>query len=110
MQSLFCDYAPLTILLEIMEIHAPIWFLKQICGECEQGSCLMLVVCPNCNHVAVVCTECGTAFLNPTQIKSQDCLAHEAACPVFQKIRIADFRAANSTEIQAAGLLASQYC
>jgi hypothetical protein len=93
-----------------MEIDTPAWHLKQPCENCGQGSCLILVACPSCNHLAVICAECSAVFPNAAQTALKNCSEGETTCPVCNKKQVVDFRVANSGQIQAAGLLPSQYC
>ena len=93
-----------------MEIDVPKWHLKQTCPVCEQGNCLTLIACPNCGHLISDCAECGAIFPTTANLKLEHQLSADAACPVCQKIRIADFQAADSARIQAAGILPSCYC
>jgi len=48
---------------QMTKIRQPQWHLRRACPICQQGG-LALVACSECSHVAVICTEEGSAFPN----------------------------------------------
>ena len=69
-----------------MQISDPEWHLVVQCPVCEQGSSLLLVACPDCAHVAVLCVEEGTAFVSPTKVSVSGASDPERTlCPTCSK-------------------------
>ena len=60
----------------------------------------MLVACPECSHIAVICAEEGSAFQNVQSIVSELAVNAEAVpCPACDGPFLSAFRAATSDEI-----------
>jgi hypothetical protein len=92
-----------------MEIRQPEWHLRAPCPVCEQGG-LLIVVCPECSHVAAICAEEGSAFANAKQIGTAVAVNPQSAhCPTCHGPSLVEFRVATSDEIQRAGLRSSEY-
>jgi hypothetical protein len=94
----------------MVDLPAPVWTLTAPCPICEQGTALVLVACPACSHVAVICDEEGSAFPSPRAIaRDQTVDANAVGCPACSQGRLADFPTASADEIQAAGLRPGEY-
>jgi hypothetical protein len=93
-----------------VQIRDPEWHLVVPCPVCEQGSSLLLVVCPGCAHIAVVCAEERSAFVSPAKVSASGASDPERTlCPSCSKHVLAKFRSASSQEIQSAGLRQGDY-
>jgi hypothetical protein len=76
---------------------------------CGQGG-LVLVACPECSHIAVICAEEGSAFQNVQTIVSELAVNAEAVpCPACGGPFLIAFRAATSDEILGAGVRPIDY-
>ena len=52
----------------MVNVVTPIWYLSQPCPVCGQGSALVLVACPQCEHVAAECTEEESCFADARRL------------------------------------------
>lgn len=55
--------------MDTMRIRPPEWGLRAVCPVCHQGSSV-LVACPNCEQVVVICEEEGTAFIDTRAVST----------------------------------------
>jgi hypothetical protein len=69
-----------------------------------------LVACPKCEHVAVVCSEEGTAFGDARVPGAESALdTAETPCPNCGIHMISEFPTADSAQIKRAGLRPGEY-
>ena len=93
-----------------MKAQNPIWTLKKICPVCEQGESLVLVACPHCETVSVVCDEEGTGYFNTSEITTDASVdPSKAVCIKCGGVVLADFQVASSLQIEKAGLKQCDY-
>ena len=92
-----------------MEIRQPQWQLRRVCPVCEQGG-LVLVACPECSHVAVICDEEGLGFQNVRTIAPEWAVDPESVqCRQCGRALLSAFRDATSDQILSAGLSPTEY-
>jgi hypothetical protein len=92
-----------------MEMRQPQWQLRRICPVCGQAG-LVLVACPECSHIAVICAEEGSAFQNVQTIVSESALDAEAVrCPQCGGPLLSVFKPATFDEILNAGVRPIDY-
>jgi hypothetical protein len=93
-----------------MYIDRPRWQLLALCPECGQPS-LILVACPACSHVSVICAEEGSAFVNPRIALSKQSAVwpDSTPCPGCGAHVLSDFALATGEEIQQAGHRVGEY-
>jgi hypothetical protein len=93
-----------------MQIRPPEWHLRADCPVCGQRS-LLLVACPSCEHVAVVCEEGeGTAFIDTRVTPTSSAVVpEETMCPKCKEYRLQGFANATSTQILSIGLMTHDY-
>ena len=80
-------------------------------GEIGEGM-LVLVACPECNTVMGRCDEVEELIRDVTNpvFRSDESICHShTQCPVCAKAPYGQFRAATEAELNALGLLKSQY-
>jgi hypothetical protein len=76
---------------------------------CEQGG-LVLVACPECSHVAVICAEEGLGFQSVHTVAAESAVElGSARCPQCGRPLLSAFRDATSDEILSAGLSPTDY-
>lgn len=92
-----------------MEFRKPTWRLRALCPVCSQGSCLALVSCPTCSHLAVVCEEEGSVFLDPKTLAPASGTCDDLTCPSCAGPRVSEFATATDTRVQASGLTVADY-
>jgi hypothetical protein len=93
----------------MMEIRQPQWQLRRACPVCEQGG-LVLVACPDCSHIAVICAEEGSGFHSVHTIAAESAVDPESArCPQCGRPLLSAFKDATSDQILSAGLSPSDY-
>jgi hypothetical protein len=92
-----------------VHIRPPVWTLKKLCPVCGQGSCLVFVACPGCNHLAIECDEEGSIFLNPRDLSLASHEPSTALCPGCSSHLVASFPVATDASIQAAGFTVTEY-
>lgn len=93
----------------MVQVEAPKWFLKRRCPICEQGSSLLLVSCPVCGHLAVVCQEEGSFFATPKEATLVVSAELSMKCPTCGKKKSSEFLPASDEAIRAAGLTPIDY-
>ena len=92
-----------------MEAHEPRWHLTRPCPTCGQGSSLLFVVCPRCQHVAVACIEEGSFFPDPGALASVRSDGSTEVCPRCHAVRTADFEPATDLQVLGAGFRHGEY-
>jgi hypothetical protein len=92
-----------------MQIDPPAWWLNRPCPVCDQGSCLVLVACPNCRAIIVVCDEEGSVFPDPRNLDPISALGAEDPCPSCGKVAANAFVLATSDQITEAGFVWGEY-
>ncbi len=91
-----------------VRVKKPVWFLKQNCPDCGQGTSLVFVRCDRCGHLALICHEANwPAFPNPRDLTIT--ANPEEACPNCGQITLAEFSNAASSDIQRAGFRPSDF-
>lgn len=88
----------------MVQIQDSRWHLKRNCPICEQGSSLLLVSCPSCDHLAVRCEEEGTFFMTPDEDTIVVSARISMECPTCGKKTTSEFVPATDEVIRAAGL------
>lgn len=91
-----------------MNIIQPIWYLNKNCPVCGQGSSLVPIKCPQCNHVLVQCDEELTIFKDYRSINLNN-IHTNPNCPQCPIIKIEQFIALNDEEIQQLGFNTGDY-
>ena len=75
----------------MMEIRQPQWRLRRVCPVCVQGG-LVLVACPECSHIAVICAE--KAFRAATSdeilvlVSARSTTSNQAAIPTNSTLSV----------------------
>jgi hypothetical protein len=93
-----------------VQARPPVWTMTRLCPVCEQGTCLVFVVCPGCGRLAVHCDEEGSAFLDPRDVTSHSAMDPRGTkCPGCGEHLVADFTLATDTKIRAAGFTTAEY-
>ncbi len=93
----------------MMKIRPPKWQLRRACPVCEQAE-LVLVACPECSHIAVVCAEEGSAFHNVLTVVLDSAVDPESVrCPQCAGPLMSTFKPATSDQIRTAGLEPTDY-
>lgn len=87
----------------------PVLSLKRTCPVCEQGSSLVLIVCPGCGHVAFECDEEGSVFPDARRISAEVAVGRDASCSSCGEVRLADFETASEGVILAAGFSLGEF-
>jgi hypothetical protein len=96
-----------------MEIKAPVWNLEKPRCECCSGQgALCFYSCPSCGHVALICDEVGTVFLDPKNLEhavyggtdDPNCI-----CPSCHQVAAHKFRPTTGDEIQMQGYKIEEY-
>lgn len=90
-----------------MQVDALVWRLKSLCPVCGQGSCLAIVSCPGCGHLAVACEEEGTLFTEFRDLSSA--MNASGVCPGCAKVPLSSFTPARDDAILAFGLTPAEY-
>jgi hypothetical protein len=89
----------------MVNIKSPVWNLSQACPSCGQGSSLVLIVCPNCSHVAIECDEEGIFFSDVLQLGfGNQTYQRSDHCPVCDGVAFEEFEIASDVQIQLAGI------
>ena len=91
-----------------VELQPTEWRLRTSCPDCQQGS-LLLVACPNCSHVAVVCEEDGLAFADVQAVRTVAWGDGDVSCPQCGKHQLKSFAAATSAQLLGSGLTLADY-
>lgn len=91
-----------------MEIRKPVWYLKKLCPECEQGDSLILVKCPQCGKILVQCDEELTVFLDYKNVSKKNIYSGKL-CPKCNKAKIDTFIPLDAEEIQSLGFSKEDY-
>ncbi len=89
-----------------MRVNRPSWTLRRPCPVCDQGQALLLVACPECEALALVCLEEGAVFAGVTDT---DAAPPDATCGECGRHAIEEFEDATDEQIQRAGLTAADY-
>ena len=93
----------------MMEIRQPRWQLRQACPVCEQGG-LVLVACPQCSHIAVICAEEGSGFESARMIEPESAVDPKSvSCAQCGRWPLSAFRDATADQILGAGLRPAEY-
>lgn len=92
-----------------MEIREPVWCLTRTCPVCDQGSCLVIVACPRCGHLAVACDEEGTFFGTLAEVSVPETVHPSATCLGCGLVPWDDFVPATDTQVRHAGLRPGEY-
>ena len=70
----------------------------------------MLVACPECSHIGVICTEEGSGFQNVHAIAAESAADPESTyCPQCGRLLLGAFRDATADQILRAGLSPIDY-
>ena len=94
----------------MVNVVTPIWYLSQPCPVCGQGSALVLVACPQCEHVAAKCAEEESCFADARRINANSQNdSPSLLCPACHTVPLEKFVLASSEQIQAAGFSRSTY-
>jgi hypothetical protein len=91
-----------------VELQPTEWRLRTSCPDCQQGS-LLLVACPGCSHVAVVCEEDGLAFADVQAVRTVAWGDGDVSCPQCGKHQLKSFAAATSAQLLGSGLTLADY-
>jgi len=93
-----------------MNVTSPVWHLRKPCPICQQGSSLVLVACPSCSSISVICAEEGSAFLNPNATEAARAVDPNAVrCRVCTQSWLRDFVNATAEQIQTAQIAIEDY-
>lgn len=94
-----------------MKVRNPTWWLRKRCPVCDQGSALVLVACPTCSSVAVVCAEGeGSAYMDPHLIAAELVVDPDVVrCRVCAQTLLCNFVHATSAQIRAALISVDDY-
>lgn len=89
---------------DVMNVVQPVWTLHRDCPFCGEPA-LELIACSACQHVAVICGEEGSLYPDPHDLSRS--MNQTDPCPGCGAY--AEYGAATSAQIQAAGFTASDY-
>lgn len=96
-----------------MEAKPPVWHLKKRRCECCSGQgALCFYSCTGCGHIALVCDEVGTVFLDPKNLEDAVYGGLEdptCICPGCHQIRVSEFTPSPSEAIQQLGIPVGDY-
>lgn len=96
-----------------MEVNPAVWHLKKRRCECCTGQgALCFFTCRGCGHIALVCDEVGTVFLDPknTQVAVYGGMDDPSCrCSACSSVHISDFRPSTAEEIQKLGFAVGDY-
>jgi hypothetical protein len=93
-----------------MYVTSPVWHLRKCCPVCEQGSSLILVACPLCSSISVICAEEGSAFLDPNATVVARAVDPDAVrCRGCTQTLLRDFVNATAAQIQTARIPVEDY-
>lgn len=82
----------------------PAWTLQQACSKCAQAS-PELVSCPACEHVVLICPECGAVAPDPREpARVLATFFGSARCPGCGEARVLTFLNATRAQLDALGL------
>lgn len=96
-----------------MNMDPPSFSLRsQRCECCSGQGNLCFSTCPECGHVAVICDEVGTVFLDPKNLDEAVYGGLEdptCVCPGCRQVHTSKFRNSTASEIQALGYSMEDY-
>ncbi|MDA9189373.1 hypothetical protein N9O57_00155 [bacterium] len=88
-----------------MKVSEPVFYLDQLCPECEQGNSLVPCKCPQCETVVLKCVEEGSIFINLKDVNSIGVLSPlNFKCPGCDNSDIDSFISCTGDEIKKSGL------
>jgi hypothetical protein len=91
-------------------VDSPIWHLVTACPVCGQGSALVIVACPRCAHVSLVCDEEGSAFRDVRPLLTDLAVdPTHTQCPVCSSVPLCDFINASDSQVRGAGIGPDEY-
>lgn len=96
-----------------MRIEQPVIALTRVRCECCRGQgALCFYSCPDCGHVALICDEVGTVFLNPRDLNSAQYGGMDdpsCVCPSGDNVRIAEFVPSTYAQVLALGFANEEF-